>query len=115
MLMCQWMPWLGPWAGSPPPVFTSITVSTRVLPSSDSKCTRVVNWAPKNFWGQWHCSQVSWAGRRFSMGVGMGRGYLLRRTAYTWYTPEILAFTYHSAPGPTWHSAHVTRAWGECW
>ncbi len=27
--------------------------------------------------------------------------------------PETFALKYHSAPGPTWHSTHLTRAWGE--
>ena len=42
-------------------------------------CTKVISFftasrSPANLVGQWHCSQVSRAGRRLCTGVGIGRG-----------------------------------------
>ena len=34
----------------------------------------VRSWLPTKAFGQWHCSQVSWAGRRFLIGVGANPG-----------------------------------------
>src|SRR5512132_2715183 len=69
--------------------------------------------SPTNFVGQWHCSHVSRAGRRFSMGVGTGRGYRSNATAITCQVPESFDLTNQFAPGPMWHSVHATRACGE--
>ena len=45
-------------------------------------------------------SQVSRAGRKSLIGVGIGREYVSNMTANTWRTPLILAFTNQLAPGP---------------
>ena len=101
MFMCQWMPLAAPTPGSPPPIFSSIWICHRLLASSASTWLKVFCWAPKNFAGQWHCSQVSCAGRRLATGVGIGRGNRLVVTAYTWYRPLSFDRTNHPAPGPT--------------
>src|SRR5512139_1877990 len=107
------MPEAGPMEESAPPVFTTTCNSRRVLFSSEAKCTRERSWAPKNFAGQWHCSQVSRAGRKSLIGVGMGRENVLKVTARTWRKPLIFDLTYQLAPGPMWQEAQETRACGE--
>ena len=111
--MCQWIPAVPPSVALPPPVFTPRLICSGVFFSSYRKWGICINWVPKNFAGQWHSSHVSRAGRRFSMGVGMGRGYDLVITARTWRTPEIFALTYQEAPWPTWQATQLTRAWGD--
>ncbi len=110
--MCQWMP-APPDSGLPPPVFTPRLICSAVFRSSYRKWGFCRSRVPKNLAGQWHSSHVSRAGRRFSMGVGMGRGYESIATATTWRNPEIFALTNHSAPSPIWQSTHRTLAWGE--
>ena len=69
--------------------------------------------SPWNFCGQWHCSQVSRAGRSCSTGEGIGLEWVLKATAMTWRTPDSFDFTNHDAPGPMWHWAQPTREWGD--
>jgi len=69
--------------------------------------------SPPNFCGQWHTSHVSRAGRRFSIGVGIGRGYSFKLTLITCQEPLILLFTNQFAPGPMWQLTHSTRECGE--
>ena len=111
--MCQWIPAVPPSAALPPPVFIPMLICSGVFFSSYRKCGICISWVPKNFAGQWHSSHVSRAGRRFSMGVGMGRGYFPVVTARTCRTPEIFAWTYQEAPCPTWQSTQLTRACGD--
>src|ERR1017187_4636514 len=60
------MPWL------PPPIFISRTVLVGVLVSSSAYLETTVRRSSPYFCGQWHCSQVSRAGRRLVTGVGIG-------------------------------------------
>ncbi len=78
--MCQWMPATSPPVGLPPPVLMSMRISRGVFCSSYPKCVKTFSWAPKNFSGQWHRSQVSRDGRRFLTGDGIGCGYLWAMT-----------------------------------
>src|SRR5512143_1080935 len=113
MIMCQWMPAVPPSDSLPPPVLTPMLICSGVFFSLYRKWGICMSWVPKNFAGQWHSSHVSRAGRRFSMGVGIGSGYDLVSTARTWRAPEIFALTYQDAPWPTWQSTQLTRAWGD--
>ena len=66
------MPWLRPaWR---PPTFTTSTVFVSVFVSSSLKCVFTLKRSPTNLLGQWHCSQVSRAGRRLWTGTAIGRG-----------------------------------------
>ena len=51
-----------------------------------SRMARILS--PWNFSGQWHCSQVSRAGRRSCTGDGIGRECVLKVTAYTCRSPD---------------------------
>ena len=66
-----------------------------------------------NFWGQWHCSHVSRAGRRVCTGEGIGREYVPKATATTCRTPSIFALTNQGRPGADVALAHATRECGE--
>jgi hypothetical protein len=66
------MPWLRP--DCRPPTFTTSTVFTSVFASSSWKWVLTLTRSPTNFCGQWHCSQVSRAGRRLWTGTAIGRG-----------------------------------------
>ena len=79
--MCQWMPALSPAWALPPPVLMRSWACRGVFVSSYAKWLKTLSCAPQNFSGQWHCSQVCWAGRRFFTGVPMGRGNLFVSTA----------------------------------
>src|SRR5512142_888422 len=113
MFMCQWMPATMPLDTLPPPVLISMRISRGVFFSSSPQSFNPLSCAPQNFSGQWHCSHVSCAGRRFSTGVGTGFGYLFAMVAYTWYAPDSFDLTYHVAPAPMWQFTHPTRACGE--
>ncbi len=76
------------------------TVVNGVFASSSVNFFLTSSLSPVNFCGQWHCSQVSRAGRSCSTGEGIGREYVLKATAKTCRTPEILARTNHGAPEP---------------
>ena len=101
------MPWL------PPPIFISSTVLVRVFASSSANLLITRTRSSPYFCGQWHCSQVSRAGRRLWTGVGIGRSKVLKVTANTCQVPESLLFTNQLAPGPMWHCTHSTRECGE--
>src|ERR1035437_779086 len=103
-----------PLLASPPPVFTNTLMVRGVFFSSYPKWLIVLSCAPQNLLGQWHCSHVCAAGRRFFTGEGIGRGNVLKVAAYTCRKPDIFDFTYHEAPDPTWHSTQATRACGDC-
>src|ERR1700683_3502705 len=97
----------------PPPIFTQSTVLGELLFSSLAYLGMTLRRSAPYFCGQWHCSQVSRAGRRLWTGVGMGVGYECKATATTCRSPEILLFTNQPAPGPMWHCTHSTRECGE--
>ena len=65
--------------------------------------------------GQWHCSQVWRAGRKFSIGEWIGRLKVFKVVEMTWRRPSTLAFTNQEAPGPMWHWTQATRECGEPW
>src|ERR1051326_1301462 len=92
----------------PPPIFISSTVLVELFVSSSAYLGKITTRSAPYFWGQWHASHVSRAGRRLCTGVGIGRGYVLKRTANTCPTPESLLWTNHPAPGPMWHLTHST-------
>ncbi len=71
--------------------------------------------SPWNFSGQWHCSQVSRAGRRSWTGEGIGRECVLNVTAKTCRSPDIFDLTNQGAPGPMWHCTQTTRECGPSW
>src|ERR1017187_1122796 len=81
MFMCQWIPDVGPASLLPPPILTKRSSVHFVLFTSDVKYVLLTRFSLKNWRGQWHCSQVSCAGRRLWIGVLIGRGYLLNATA----------------------------------
>ena len=71
--MCQWIP-----AATPEPLAAAADVHLQrrtdsVFFSSSAYSTMRRTLSPWNFSGQWHCSQVSRAGRRFCTGDGIGR------------------------------------------
>jgi len=66
-----------------PPTFKTRTVVSFVFASSLWYLARTRNLSPWNCCGQWHCSQVSLAGRRCFTGEGMGLEYVLKVTAKT--------------------------------
>ena len=66
------VPWM-PMPLLPPPIFISSTVLVRVLVSSLAYLGITFRRSSPYFCGQWHCSQVSRAGRKLWTGVGMGR------------------------------------------
>jgi hypothetical protein len=78
----RWRPWMPfePFAARPPSFSTS-TVIVFVLASSSANLVRTSSLSPWNFWGQWHCSQVSRAGRRSFTGEWIGREWVLKVTA----------------------------------
>ena len=57
----------------PPPTCICSVVTDSVFFSSSAYSTMRWTLSPWNFAGQWHCSQVSRAGRRFCTGDGIGR------------------------------------------
>ena len=56
-----------------PPILRTRTVVEGVFDSSAAYLVRTTNLSPWNFWGQWHVSQVSRAGRSWCTGLGIGR------------------------------------------
>jgi hypothetical protein len=84
-----------------------------LLAASSAWRVVILSRSPTNFAGQWHCSQVSRAGRRLCTGDGMGRGYRPRVTEMSCQLPESFDFTNQPAPGPMWHSTQRTRACAE--
>src|SRR5512144_1666884 len=114
--MCQWMPVASSgFSLLPPPTCTRSVVVDSVFFSSDAYSFRTRITSPENFSGQWHCSQVSRAGRRFVTGEGIGRENVLSVTANTWRVPESFDLTNHGAPDPMWQPTHGTRAWLPAW
>ena len=71
-----------------PPILRTSTVVDAVLASSSAYFVRTRNLSPWNFSGQWHCSQVSRAGRRCFTGDWIGRAYVSRLTAKSCRVPE---------------------------
>src|SRR5579871_6235902 len=96
-----------------PPILSAATVVDGEFCSSVPYSVWTKIFCPLKCCGQWHCSQVSRAGRSAETGEGIGRGYVLKRTLNSWLVPEILALTKNDAPEPMWHSTHATRACGE--
>src|ERR1043165_9321878 len=111
--MCQWMPAFSPACALPPPVLISSCAWRGVLVSSYAKWLKTFSCAPQNFSGQWHCSHVCCAGRRFLTGVGIGRGNLFETTAESGCARDGFERTSQLAPGPTWQPTQPTRACGE--
>src|SRR5664279_2980566 len=110
---CQWMPaevvpcW--------PPTFISNTVLVGEFASSTPYLVCTSSLSPTCLVGQWHCSQVSRAGRRLWTGLGIGVGYRCRATDTICHEPEIFDFTNQSAPGPMWQSAQRSLLCDERW
>src|SRR5450755_1740177 len=110
---CQWMPvdavpcW--------PPTFISRTVLVALFASSTPNLENTCSLSPTCLVGQWHCSQVSRAGRRLCTGFGIGVGYRLKATDTICQEPEILDLTNQSAPGPMWQSAQRSLLCDERW
>src|SRR5262249_13150495 len=107
-----------PWIPTPfcqlrPPTFRTRTLVDGEFFSSSAYFVRTRNLSPWNFSGQWHCSQVSRAGRRCLTGDGMGREYVPSATAKSCRVPESFERTNQDAPDPMWHSTQATREWGE--
>ncbi|GAO04128.1 hypothetical protein PSR1_03016 [Anaeromyxobacter sp. PSR-1] len=71
---CQWMPRVRAPSPCAPPTCTTSTVRSGVLEASPACRVITFSRSPTSLVGQWHCSHVSRAGRRFWTGVGMGRG-----------------------------------------
>ena len=72
------VPWM-PIPLLPPPIFINSTVFVRLLVSSLAYLGITFRRSSPYFCGQWHCSQVSRAGRRLWTGVGDGRGISVER------------------------------------
>src|SRR5664279_2330647 len=110
---CQWIP--TEVVPCSPPTFISSTVLVMELASSSPNLVCTCSLSPTCLVGQWHCSQVSRAGRRLCTGLGIGVGYRFRATDTICHDPEILDLTNQSAPGPMWQSAQRSLLCDERW